>query len=226
MHKFWLAVLVWLIAFGANAKEYGDYDPKRLLTVSETPAGKRYGFDVAYCDLMLNALSAHAQNYPPRFASPQDRRRATQDAKALVGMLDIVMIDVPTPNPALLVRAAYANSLAHNLEIPGAAEKADSLFRKLLAVVPSDPEANHLYGTFLAGAGNPREALPYLEKALSLGVVDAAYAIGLAYLALEDKEQALKNLEDYRRRVPADGMVDRLIDAIRGGRIEFKRISK
>lgn len=222
MHKFWLVILVWLVAFGTNAKEYGEYDPKRLLTVSETPAGKSYGFDVAYCDLMLNALSAHAKNYPPRFASPQDRRRATQDAKALVGILDIAM-DVPTPSPELLVRAAYANSLAHNLEIPGAAAKANSLFLKLLAVVPSDPWANYLYGTFLAGVGKPKEALPHLDKALSLGVSDAAYTIALTYLALGDKEQALKNLEDYRRRVPADGTVDRLLDAIRNGRIEFKR---
>jgi tetratricopeptide (TPR) repeat protein len=71
--------------------------------------------------------------------------------------------------------------------------------------------------------GKPKEALPHLDKALSLGVSDAAYTIALTYLALGDKEQALKNLEDYRRRVPADGTVDRLLDAIRNGRIEFKR---
>ena len=80
-----------------------------------------------------------------------------------------------------------------------------------------------MYGTFLAGAGKPKEALPYLEKALSVGVVDAAYAIGMTYLTLGDKDRALKNLEDYKRRKPSDRNVDKLIDAIRNGKIEFKR---
>lgn len=222
MHKLLLAFLVVLTTSSVNAREYGNYDPKRLVTVSETPSGKKYGFDGAYCDQMLNDLSAHAKNYPPQFDTPQDKQRATQDAKALSGMLDI-LINVPTPNPELLVRAAYANSIGHNLDIPGAAEKANSIFLKLLAAAPSDPRGNYMYGTFLAGVGKPKEALPYLKKASSVGVVDAAYGIGMTYLTLGDKEQALKNLEDYKRRKPSDGSVDKLIDAIRNGKIEFKK---
>ena len=80
-----------------------------------------------------------------------------------------------------------------------------------------------MYGTFLAGVGKPKEALPYLEKALAVGVADAAYAIGMTYLTLGNAEQALKNLEDYKRRKPGDTNVDKLIDAIRNGKIEFKR---
>ena len=80
-----------------------------------------------------------------------------------------------------------------------------------------------MYGTFLAGVGKPKEALPYLEKALSVGVIDAAYAIGMTHLTLGDKEQALKNLEDYKLHKPSDGRADQLIDAIHNGKIEFKR---
>lgn len=79
-----------------------------------------------------------------------------------------------------------------------------------------------MYGVFLAGAGKPKDALPYFEKALSLGVIDAAYGVGMTYLALGDKEQALKNLEDYKRRKPSDGNVDQLIDAIRNERLRSK----
>lgn len=222
MRKFLFAVLVALIVPSANAKEYGNYDPKRLLTVSETPTGKKYGFDGAYLDQMLNDLSAHAKNYPPRFDTPQDQHRATQDVKALSGMLDI-LINVPTPNLELLVRAGYVNSIAHNLNVPGAAEKANSIFLRLIAASPSNPRGNYLYGTFLAGVGKAKEALPYLEKALSVGVVDAAHGIGMAHLALGNKEQALKNLEDYKRRKPSDENVVKLIDAIRNGKIELKR---
>lgn len=222
MRQLLLAVLVVLATFNASAREYGNYDPKHLLSVSETPSGKKYGFDGAYLDQMLNDLSAHAKNYPPQFDTPQDKQRATQDVKALSGMLDI-LINVPTPNPELLVRAGHVNSMGHNLDIPGAVEKASSIFLRLLSAAPSDPRGNYMYGTFLAGVGKPKEALPYLEKALAVGVVDAAYAIGMTYLTLGNKEQALKNLESYKQRKPSDGNVDKLIDAIRNGKIEFKR---
>ncbi|MCK9201408.1 MAG: hypothetical protein M0P59_06910 [Gallionella sp.] len=221
MHRLLLTLLVVLVTSSASAREYGNYDPKRLLTVSETPAGKNYGFDGAYLDQMLNDLSAHAKNYPPQFDTPQDKQRATQDVKALSGMLDI-LINVPNPNPELLVRAGYVNSMGHNLDISGAAEKTNSIFLRLLAAVPSDPRGNYMYGTFLAGVGKPKEALPYLEKALAVGVVDAAYAIGMTYLSLGDKEQALKSLENYKQRKPSDENVVKLIDAIRNGKIEIK----
>jgi tetratricopeptide (TPR) repeat protein len=75
----------------------------------------------------------------------------------------------------------------------------------------------------LEGAGKPKEALTYLEKARSLGVVDAVYSIGMTYLGLGDKEQALKNLEDFKRRTPNDSSINELIEAIRNGKIEFKK---
>jgi predicted Zn-dependent protease len=171
---------------------------------------------------MLNDLSAHAKNYPPQFDTPKDKQRATQDVKALSGMLD-ALINVPTPNPELLVRAGGLNSIGHNLDIAGSAEKANSIFQRLLNASPSDPLGNYMYRIFLAGVGKPKEALPYLAKALAVGVTDAAYAIGMTYLTLGDKEQALKNLEDYKRRKPSDVNVDKLIDGIRNEKIEFKR---
>ena len=222
MRKLILVIIAALAIPIANAKEYGNYDLKRLLTVTEMPSGKKYGFDGAYLDQILNDLSAHAKNYPPQFDTPQDQQRASQDVKTLSGMLD-TLINSPTPNIELLVRAGHLNSIGHNLKIPGMAEKANSIFLRLLTAAPSDPRGNYMYGTFLAGTGKPKEALPFLEKALSVGVVDAAYTIGMTYLTLGDKEQALKNLEDYKRRKPSDGSIDKLIDAIRNGKIEIKR---
>lgn len=217
-----LFLLVVFVASSASAGEYGQYDPKRVLGVTEAPSGKRYGFDLIYFDKILNDLSAHAKNYPPQFATPQDRQRATRDVKVLSGMLD-VLLDTPSPDPELLLRAAYLNSIGHNLDIPGAGEKANATFVRLLAAKPADPRGNYMYGTFLAGVGKPGEALPYLEKARSAGVTDAAYTIGMAYLSLGDREQALTNLEEYKRRKPGDGSVDNLIEAIHNGKIKIKK---
>lgn len=224
MRNLFVALAVVLVAASVSAKEYGSYDLKKLVTATETSTGKKYGFDVAYLDQVLNDLSTHAGGYPTQFDTAQDKLRASQDAKALSGMLD-VLVNGPSPSTELLVRAGYVNSIGHNLDIPGAAEKASAIFLKLLAIAPADPRGNSMYGIFLASLGKPKEALPYLEKAVSGGVVDAAYTIGLTYLALGDKEQALKYLEDYKRHKPDDGNVDKVIDAIRHGKVEVKRSS-
>jgi tetratricopeptide (TPR) repeat protein len=219
---FLLAFFVLSAASTASAAKYGNYDLERLVRVSETPSGKAYSIDTAYLDQVIRDLSVHAGSYPTQFDTPQDKQRATQDAKALSGMLDI-LINVPSPNPELLFRAGYVNIIGYNLDIAGAAEKADAIFRKLLTASPSDPRGNYRYGAFLAGSGKPKEALPYLKKALAAGVDGAAYSLGMTYLSLGDKEQALKNLEDYKRRKPGDTSVDTLIDAIRNGKVTINR---
>jgi Tfp pilus assembly protein PilF len=126
-------------------------------------------------------------------------------------------------HPEILFRAAMANSYAHNLKINGAAEKADALFKRLLTRAPEHPPSNHAYGAFLAGVAKPRESLSYLEKALAAGIVDAAYALGLAHVSLGDKDRALHYLETYRTRVPADKQVVPLMEAIRSGKISVQR---
>jgi predicted Zn-dependent protease len=220
-----LLALILLLPFsGAFAKEYGHYDPQRMLVTAETAAGKKHSLDAAYLDQMLSDLAGHARNYPARFDTPQDRQRAVQDVQVLSGMLDI-LINVPHPNPELLVRAGFLNSLGHNLDIAGSADKANAIFQRLLAAVPAHPRGNYLYGTFLAGTGKPKEALPYLDKALGAGVGEAAYAIGMSYLALGDKAKALESLSDYKRHNPGDARVDPLMDAIRSGKLDLKQTS-
>lgn len=205
-----------------SSKPYGHYDLRRLLTVTETPAGRQRALDGAYLDRMLSDLSTHAKNYPAHFASPEDKARAIKDVQLLSGMLDIV-VNEPNPDPELLVRAAYLNSMGHNLDIAGTAVKADNLFQRLLAGSPASPRGNYLYGTFLANTARPMEALPYLDKARELGIVEAIFALGMAQLTLGDKEQALGRLEEYRRLAPGKPHLDQLIDAVRNGRIEFRK---
>lgn len=222
MRTYILAVLVLLLASAANASQYGNYDTRRLLTVSESPAGKKYGFDIPYLDRMLGDLALHAKNYPPQFDTPNDRQRAVQDVKTLAGMLE-TLVNVPSPNPDLLIRAAELHSFGHNLDIAGSTEKANARFQQLLAARPSDARGNYMYGLFLAGAGKPAVALPYLDKARAAGITDALYAIGMTYLSLGDKKQAIKNLEDYKRRQSGNPDIDKLIEAIRSGKLEVRK---
>lgn len=183
------------------AREYSHYDLKRMRIDSKAAPGKEYSIDAQYMDKMLYELGLHAKNRPAQFDSPKDQKRAIQDVKSASKMID-PLIKGSAPNPEMLVRAGFLYIIAHNLDIPGSAKNADATFQKLLAVSPSNPDGNYLYGTFLASEGKTKRALPYLEKALVAGVADAAYTLGVAYLKLGDKQKALDNFEVFRQRSP------------------------
>ncbi|MDO8385569.1 MAG: hypothetical protein Q7T13_04095 [Polaromonas sp.] len=225
--RFFVTLLLAAIcgASPAWAAPYGNYDARRILSVTDTPTGKRHGIDLQYLDSMLADIASHARNYPPVFDSDADRQRATRDTATLAGMLGLLTQDA-SAHPEILLRAATVNSYGHNLQINGAAEKANTLFQRLLAAAPDHPRSNHAYGVFLAGVAKPAESLPYLEKALAAGVVDAGYALGLVHLGLGDQARALQYLETYKARVPADPQVAALIEAIRSGKVTVRRESK
>jgi tetratricopeptide (TPR) repeat protein len=216
-----VALAVVFVYSTAQAREYGRYYPKRILTVSNSPSGTRHGIDLEYLDLILDDLSTHAKNYPPTFDTPQDRQRAIQNIAMLSGMLDILVND-PDPSQEILLRAGYLNSMGHNLDISGSALRAIDCFEKLLVIAPDHPLGNYRYGKFLAESNNGRRALPYLRKAHSLGVVDADYTLGLTCLGLGDKQSALEYLQAYRKACPGALNVDFLINAIRNGNLQFK----
>lgn len=218
MRTFPAVFFLLLLASFAHAGEYAAYDLKSLLTTSETPSGARHGFNVTYLDRMLDDLYRHAKDAPARFDTPQERERALRDVTALSKMLDI-LIAGEKADPELLRRAALLNLIGHNMGIAGADSRADAIYRRLLAAEPLDPQGNYMYGTFLAGERKAKEALPYLEKALSLGVLDATFTIAVVHLILGNKEKAVANLEAYKRRHPDDGDIAQIIDVIRSDRL-------
>jgi tetratricopeptide (TPR) repeat protein len=202
---------------------YGNYDARRILTMTETPSGKRGGIDMRYLDQMLEGLASGAANYPPKF-SEQDTQRAARDARTVAGMLDILVKD-PNAHPEILFRAATVNAMAHNLSVPGAAEKAAVIYQRLLALQPESPRTNFHYGAFLGNTGRFRESVGYLEKALAAGNINAAYSLGLAHLALEDKDKALRYLETYQAR-GGQADVSKFVNALRSGKVEIRRVTK
>lgn len=209
-----LMLLLTLSSSMAYAIEYPGYDPQRILTVSENATGqKSYGLDMRYLDHMLGDLSQHAGHYPPSFDSKEQRQRAIQDLKALSGMLGLLLKD-EKPNPQILFRSAITNRMAHNLDISGASEKAGQQFQSLLQIDPETPVGNFQYGIFLAETGSAERSIPFLEKALSLGVDEANYSLGMANLSIGNKAEALLRLSAYSNSNPDDKSVKELIKAV------------
>ena len=219
--KAWvsLLLLLTLTAPMAYAIGYPGYDPQRILTASENTSGQKvYGLDMRYLDRMLGDLSRHAGRYPPSFDSPEQKQRAIQDLNALSGMLGLLLKD-GKPNPQILFRSAITNRMGHNLDVPGAAEKAEQQFQTLLQAEPDAPQGNYQFGIFLAETGQAERSIPYLEKALALGLEEANYSLGMAYLGVGNKEEALVRLNAYLKSKPNDMSAQKLIRAIEVGQV-------
>ena len=182
-------------------KGYGKYDLNRIRTIESTASGKKYSFDEKYLDPMLRDLGSHAENYPARFDTAEDRGRAIQDVIGVSGIFD-ALLSVKKPGADLLIRVGYLHTLGRNLGIPGSAEKADASFKKLLKAKPTDPQGNFMYGVFLAGENKVKKAIPYLDKAFTAGMPEAAYTLGMAHYSLGNKKKALDYFEKLKKRSP------------------------
>lgn len=219
------SVALVLVAVLAQAKEYGHYDIRGIFSLSEAADGQHsVTFNVPSLDQILGDVGAHAENYPPHFDSIDDRQRAERDVSGIASLMD-PMAGNFSHSPELLLRLGYLHTLGHNLDLAGSDKKAVAAFTALLTLSPDDRRGNFRYGMFLAGTTKVADAIPYLEKAKSLGVLAADFPLGMAYTALGDKAKALENLESYSKRVPGDENAVKMIDAIRRGNVEIKHVS-
>ena len=215
-------------ALVALAKEYGHYDLKKVTSPTETAPGKYLvTVNIGYLSQILYDLQRHAGTFPPHFEFPDDRQRAEGDVSAISGMLDPLSQDF-SHSPPLQLRLGLLHAIGFNLDIPGSYEKAVAAFSTLMKLTPDDPQANYQYGAFLAASTGKRvEGIPFLEKAKSLGVVNADYWLGMSYAVAGEKAKAVENLESYTKAVPSDQYAARILDAVRNDRfnVEEKKLS-
>jgi tetratricopeptide (TPR) repeat protein len=203
-------------------KPYGNYELRNSLSARKSAGGNmEHRIDKKLISQVLDDLTAHAKDYPTKFRSKEERARAVRDAKMLQSVFDTLTAKDDT-DTQMLFTAAILNGLAHNLDIEGAAQKTVVYYERILHREPENPKGNYYYGNFLAGASRPKESLPYLEKALKLGVDQAGYSLGLAYITMGDKAKALEYLESYSKKNPNNKEAKQLIEELKRGRIKFR----
>ena len=168
-------------------------------------------FSLRSIDATLSKVAAHAQNFPPKFSSSAERAEVEAALREAITILDAAVEQYPD-NPDLLRRDGFANAMGHNLDFEGCADRCSKSFERLLVLRPADKQANFYYGGFLAStATGLKDSIPYLKKAVALGVSDAHYTLGFVYTAQGDKTNALLHLREYSKLHPEDDAVKRRI---------------
>ena len=113
------------------------------------------------------------------------------DAKTALAWLDKALEKKPDHGPSLFLRGM--------LELKsGNASAAEALLRKACKAMPGSFDAHQELGTLLAGSGRPKEALPFLEKALELAV-SAAGTRPEAAATLDGLRETLARVRDAAR---------------------------
>lgn len=105
----------------------------------------------------------------------------------------------PTP-PALPLNVTLQRAVAHHKA--GRLQEAERLYRAILQVQPSHPDANHNLGVLAGQAGNLVAGLPFLKIALAINPSQGQYALSYAdaLLATGQPKEALSILQRAMQR--------------------------
>lgn len=224
------AKLVWiLVVAAANAwgTPYGNYDVRQAVNLSTGPAGPqghKVTIDVGRLNAITNDLAQHAFYYPPKFDNAADQARAAKDAVALAGLMEIIAKAQPTAQ--FLGPAAVLQVVAYNFNTPASDAKAIALFTKWIAVAPDNARAKLQYGYFLFESTRFRESIPWLEKARAAGEIEAAYWLGVLYLAQGKQREALKYWDDFVAHSPDGKKIAKEVEALRKGELRVVRSAR
>ena len=222
MKKYIITLLLLALPFAAISSDW-KHELSEALSKSENEEGiTQYKVNMEVIDYYISRIAVHAKEYPPRFKSQEEFNDVAEKLEKLIGVLSIIGQN-QQQNAEFLLRSAFVQSMAHNINMKGAADKAKEDFDKLLKLEPDNIKGNYLYGMFLSGTQKYHfESIPYLEKAFTLGENDAQYTLGLLYFQQGDKDKGLKYLQKYAKNNPDQERVKKVISAIETGKLQFK----
>lgn len=195
---------------------------QRLLVISAllffaTFGARAASFNQESAEKFINELATHAHDYPPRFDSPAQGDRMRKQLSDMLPSINAASERAPQ-DPKLMFMKAYANSMGHNLDLPGCAELAVASYTELIALQPKFGRAYFHLGGFLASTGHGADSIPFLLKAIELGETGAHYTLGFMYLMQGDKRYALVHLKTYLESKPDDAMARKVVADLETGK--------
>lgn len=172
--------------------------------------------DVSVVDDFISYVAPMARHYPPVFSTPTQRYNAIERVKQLGAWLDPYAKD-PNASYEVLLRAAKLNAIGRNLDLGSDyAVRASNYIARAIKLNDS-AEANFLYGAMLAEGGGFAEGSKYLEKAESMGYAEASQSLAQADLLNDQKERAIKRLNDFKQKYPTHPYIDEQLRIVNSG---------
>lgn len=185
-------------------------------TIAGNTSGTKI-LDVTLIDEFINDVSPNVRNYPPNFPSRTAEYITTENVKHLSDWIE-PHATAPDASFDVVIRAAKLNGMARNLNLGTAYTlRAGNHMQKALQLKPDDLEANYLFGMMLSETGAFKEGRKYLDKAVSLGSVDAEQSIAQADLLGDNRTAALKRLRDLAAKHPDNAQLTEQINIVENG---------
>lgn len=173
--------------------------------------------DASLIDDLLTSAAPHARHYPPTFANRTQRYNTVQKVKTFSKWIE-PYAEAPDASFDVLLRAAKINGMGKNLDLGSDyTTRGTNYIAKALLINPNHAEANFLYGIMLAEGGGFKEGKKYLDKAASLGYVEAEQSLAQSDLLQDNREAALQRLQALAQRFPNNQQITQQIQIIEQG---------
>lgn len=186
------------------------------VTIPANTSGTKV-MDVTLIDEFINDVSPNVRNYPPNFPSRTAEYITTENIKHLSDWIE-PHAAAPDASFDVVLRAAKLNGMARNLNLGTTYTlRAGTHMQKALKLRPDDMEANYLFGMMLSETGAFKEGRKYLDKAVSLGSIDAEQSIAQADLLGDNRNAALKRLRDLAAKHPDNAQLTEQINIVENG---------
>ena len=186
------------------------------VTIPANTSGTKV-MDVTLIDEFINDVSPNVRNYPPNFPNRTAEYITTENIKHLSDWIE-PHAAAPDASFDVVLRAAKLNGMARNLNLGTTYTlRAGTHMQKALQLIPDDMEANYLFGMMLSETGAFKEGRKYLDKAISLGSIDAEQSIAQADLLGDNRSAALKRLRDLAAKHPDNAQLTEQINIVENG---------
>lgn len=173
--------------------------------------------DVTLLDEFIEDIAPNARHYPTNFPTRTAENIASDTVKYLSDWLEPHATSANASFDVVL-RAAKINSMARNLNVgDDYTLRASNHMAKALKLQPDHPEANFLYGMMLSEAGGFNEGKKYLDKATTLGYIEAEQSLAQSDLLTDNKNAALTRLKNLHAKHPENLQIAEQIRMIENG---------
>jgi len=190
-----------------------------LLTCStKTTAAE---FSLTRTSQFLEELAPHALRYPTSFESNLQSSKYSKTLEEILREMDSALPNFQN-DPEFLFQYATANSMGHNMDIAGCAEKSIAGYLHLLALKPDDKRANYYFGSFLSATTLYEKSPPYLRRAIELGEQDAHYTLGFVYIKEGKLDEALPEFKAYLEVNPENQTAKKMVKDIENKTLNIK----